>query len=746
MVRMNALLKARKIALPGIILAFSLLYPAVRQDAQTRRPPRGVTSLTDVIYSTQFSPDSKTLAIARGAGGSGRVELWDVETGTLKRAIKGFDGAVWSVSFSPDGKTLVTGGSGFRTNKLQDELGRKNGKRFAELKWWDVETGELKQQMEVPGEERLSVMASHSPNGNLLATVEYSYQGMMASPAFDSLSGNRNGPLSPTTFGNYVGGYNADLKLRDAKTGEVKLKLKSGMISYQSLFNRGYTGYTMPDDALMFVMRFRTVPLTFSPDGQIVAAWNQSEVRLWNTSSGEEVGKLKGFKGRLSAIAFSPDGLLLAAGINQFTVKKSQPIFKSQVLLYEVEAGRLLQPLTVTTSSISALAFSRNGSQLLIGGSRREGDQNAGTVELVSLRSGSLGTPYADETGFVQTLVLSPNAKSLALQTDASTLKLLDTISWDVQHTFDGANDTSSADAIVRRHILSLKSVAAIAFSADGKTLSGGIDQGGVRLWDVRTGEVKKQLAEGEDSGSIMAISSNGTIVGEVGADETLRLWNTSLGEKKTVLMSGSSVSTLALSPDGATLAVGYPSRIVLVDTVTGEAVQALAGQQSQPTKINCLVFSADGRTLASGEDGRVEVWDLATGQIRKTIAADGSVTALRFAPDGRTLASGSQDGSVSLWDLQTGSLSLELRKHTAAVNAIAFSTAGDLMASGGDDRTVIIWETATGKARRTLKGHDLAVTSLAFSPNASLLACGSGNASVVLWDVQTGKLNRVLR
>lgn len=67
MVLVNALLKVRKIALPGIILAFCLLYPAARQDAQTRRPPRGVTSLTDVIYSAQFSPDSRTVVIARGA-------------------------------------------------------------------------------------------------------------------------------------------------------------------------------------------------------------------------------------------------------------------------------------------------------------------------------------------------------------------------------------------------------------------------------------------------------------------------------------------------------------------------------------------------------------------------------------------------------------------------------------------------------------------------------------------------------
>jgi WD40 repeat protein len=87
-----------------------------------------------------------------------------------------------------------------------------------------------------------------------------------------------------------------------------------------------------------------------------------------------------------------------------------------------------------------------------------------------------------------------------------------------------------------------------------------------------------------------------------------------------------------------------------------------------------------------------------------------------------------------------------EAQKHSAMVGAIAFSPDGKLLATGSDDRTAIIWEVGSGKARHTLKGHDFAATSLAFSPSGELLAVGSGNASVVLWDVATGKLNRVMR
>jgi WD40 repeat protein len=744
MILVNFILKAGRIARPGIVLGVCLLYPVGRQDAQTRRSPRIVTSITDVVRATQFSPDGKTLAIARGTSRSGRVELWDVETGASKHVIKGFDGPVGSVSFSPDGKVMVTGSSEYRTNKLKDELNRRNRKRSVELKWWNVDTGELTQQMEVPGAEKVSVIASYSPDGKRLATIEYSFQVALTSSMYESSAGQAV-PFFPRPVLRMFDAYKADLRLRDAQTGEVTLKLKSGMTSdgYGD-----YRNYSMPSDEMQFVFRRRLTALTFSPDGLVVAGWTLSELRLWNCLSGEEVGKLKDFKGRLSTAAFSPDGRFLAAGITQVSTRNDQRLFRSRVLIYDMASRETVKVLPVETAAISSLAFSRNGAQLLIGGSRFEEDGSKGTVELVGIREGSLGRAYVDEDGGVQSLTLSPNARVVAVQTNASTVKLLDTLTWKVTRTFDDSSDPDSAKELARSRILSLQSVPVVAFSSDGKTVTGGIDQGGVRLWDVRTGEVKRELSgdEDEDSGSMMAISANGMTVGEVGADDALRLSNLTSAERKTVPIAAGSVSALALSPDGTTLAVRYPNQVVLLNTATGQQIQTLNRPQSKAATINCLVFSSDGRALANSEDSQVEIWDLTTSKIRRAFASSGNVTALSFAPDGRTLASSSQDGSVSIWDLQTGSLILQLKKHTAAVNAIAFSTAGDLIASGGDDRSVIIWETATGKARRTLKGHDLTVTSLAFSPDASLLASGSGNASVVLWDARNGKLNRVLR
>ena len=537
--------------------------------------------------------------------------------------------------------------------------------------------------------------------------------------------------------------YEADLKLLDARTGEVRLKLKGSMGSYElPLFS---SGYSMAEVFSMFVMNQRREPLAFSPDGQLVAAWNTKEVKLWNTASGEEVRRLKDFKGRVSAVAFSSDGRTLAAAITKFSFRNNRPDFKSEIRTWDAATGNARQVFPVSTPTISSLAFALNGQQLLIGGMQREETRSFATLELADLQTGSLGTLEAREEGTVSSVLLSPDGRMVVFQTDASSVHLIETQTWKIKQTFDETSDGSSSSTAGRRFLLSVKSVMALAFSADGKTVSGEIEQNGIKLWDTRTGEVKKQLAEHSDTGSMAASSEDGTVLAEVGTDdETLRLWNVTSGETESFPSTEGPVSAIALSPNGQVLAVARPNQIILRNTVTAGVLQKLTGLKN---KIDWLSFSDDGRTLAAAsEDGTIQTWDLTSGQITRTIAGGGKITALRFAPAARTLASAAQNGSVSFWDLNTGGLTLQLKKHSAAVNAIAFSADGRLMATGGDDRSVIIWETATGKARRTLKGHDLAVTSLAFSPDGSLLGSGAGNASVVLWDVATGKLNRVLK
>ncbi|HYV24708.1 MAG TPA: hypothetical protein VE969_05675, partial [Pyrinomonadaceae bacterium] len=370
--------------LSSVTVLLVALTVGERAHSQTRRAPQIVTNLTDVVNAIQFSSDGRTIAIARGTRDDHRVELWDANSGKLQRTIRGFDGNVWSVSFSPDGRTLVTASVGVHREKIAEKPTSQRGRGFNELKWWDPQTGDLKQRVEFPGEELFSLAAQYSPDGRLLATIE----NRLSTGFTNDIPPGLRGILPDSVLQTRSAFFEAQLKLVDARTGEVRLKLKGG-------FNNGqFPIYSYPrQDDLISALRAnrRLRPPVFSPNGELLAAWKSDELRLWHTATGAEVLKIKKFAGRLVAVAFSPDGRLIAGAITKSTFKARQLEFKSEIQVWEVATGNPTQGFPLNTHSVSNIEFANNGRQLLVGGLQFEQDRSYASMELADLQTGSLG-------------------------------------------------------------------------------------------------------------------------------------------------------------------------------------------------------------------------------------------------------------------------------------------------------------------------------------------------------------------
>src|SRR5262249_42943480 len=106
---------------------------------------------------------------------------------------------------------------------------------------------------------------------------------------------------------------------------------------------------------------------------------------------------------------------------------------------------------------------------------------------------------------------------------------------------------------------------------------------------------------------------------------------------------------------------------------------------------------SAGGRSATSGTSGlgEVKIWDLAIGRVLNLRGHTGLVEGLACSPDGRRLATSSEDRTIKLWDTTTGAEVFTLRGHTDGVLCVAFSPDGRRIASGGYDRTVRVWDTS---------------------------------------------------
>ena len=708
-----------------LLIALGAAWLGLTLTAAGQEGTRGerTTISDDIVFAISFSPDGRTLAIARGASEPvrrfGRIELWDVETLQLRHLIKGFDGPVRSILFSPDGATLISASTEFRSTKLQQQARSREGTNFSELKWWDTQTGELKHKLTLPGKDSYSIRAVQSPDGKQLTLTESLSQFY---PGLTLGTPIRPGVVPPFSRGTYfpTSFVKMEMKLVDAQTGELRFKWD----------------VDEAEDA------------SFSPDGALLAVPTGNQVKLLNPQTGKEVRKLKGLKGKATSIAFSPDSATLAVASTRYEREYEKDAIKiigfSEVTLFEVRTGKVTIKLQ-DVGAVNTVAFTPDGRILIVGGMLPRERGGAAGMRLFDFQTGKARDlpTGADYQEAVESVVLSRDGGLLAFRSGSGTVKLLDTRKGTVKETWDAESVGDAVERPASRFLLSVKRVIAVSFSPDGTTVSGESEQGEIKTWDYRTGEVKRHLSLEQDDPLLVAAASNGKSFAEV-SQGNLLLWDAKSDTKNTVpLPCRETVSALALSASGQRLAIGCGSELTLL-SATGEVDKKLQGQEGLVSR---LAFSDDGRAIAAADqEGAIRIWNVATGSIEKTLPGSGEITALVFAPNGETLATATADNTTSIWNLQTGLAQGRFHKHDATINALAFSPNGLLLASGGDDRTIVVLEVATGNSKRTFKGHDQTIASLAFSPDGQLLAGGSGNAAVVLWEIGTGKLNRVLR
>ncbi len=276
-----------------------------------------------------------------------------------------------------------------------------------------------------------------------------------------------------------------------------------------------------------------------------------------------------------------------------------------------------------------------------------------------------------------------------------------------------------------------------VAFSPDGRLLTGVCYNNTAPVWEAATGKLLFELLEEAEQLVAVSFSPDSRYVATGGYDGQARLYDAHTG-KQVRQLSGLSMGAweLDFSPSGERLAAAsLSSGIQTWKTATGEARWNYGGKRR--LRALSVAYAPDGRSIACGLlSGGVVVLDAQSGAEKKTLQVAQHVGDVTFSRDSSLLASGSDDNLIRIWRAADFKLLHTLEGHGDFVNGVAFSPDGAWIVSGSHDKTLGVWDVQNGLRLATLDGHEDTVLRVAVNPSGTLIASISWDGTVRLWGI----------
>jgi len=631
--------------------------------------------------------------------------------------LRGHNSGINNVAFSADGKLLASGG-----NDQQVIV-------------WDWTKGDIAQVLS--GYTHNGVRVAFSRDGRRLACAQFRV-------TFNQWLDRRRG---------FVGA----IEIRDLTTGQTHvpsglpvggrtvLFSPNGRQLAVPVYDKGHTTVMIVDHntgepVWTLDSQASIMSIAFSPDGhRFAAGCGDDTIRLWDLSTGQELGSLKGHRDLVKGVSFSPDGNTLVSGSDDHTLR-----------IWDLSTQKTVHVLAGHTRDVTSVAFSPTGGRIASSSDDR-------TVKVWDSHDGRLLFTLNGHGEAVADVAFTPDGRHLAScsQTLPRGSELGEIRVWDATTAPECRTIEDPCPAI----------------SPDGRIAVVLADRS-AQIRSLETGEVTASFELPENARPKAAFSPDGKLVALCGNPRRSSMLG--FGDKPPLevgvydVASGNvvqvvpvltapthttfAVSRIVFSRCGRRVAVAYSSSLPVSknretgvrvwDIETGQELFHTSRRQANSGMFAAFSsimpeFTSDGKLLvtASPDDGLVW-WDLASGQrVDSAITAKDPSVCGAYNATGTRLAEGSLDGTVLIWDTQSGRLLHELYGHFGRVRSVAFSPDGTRLATGGDDATARVWHVASGRQLLSFSSHSAAIAAIAFTTDGNRLVTIDIDKTAKIWD-----------
>jgi WD40 repeat protein len=318
--------------------------------------------------------------------------------------------------------------------------------------------------------------------------------------------------------------------------------------------------------------------IAFNPDGRLLAVGAYGQVTIWDLKTVTPAKVLTNVLGAVNDLKFSPDGKTLA-------VAGGQPSARGDLRLFHVADWSLASTLGGHADVVSCVSFSPDGARLASASFDK-------TVRVWDLTTRQPVLTLTGHTDFVYGVAWDPKNQWIASASKDRTVKVVDAKTGQTRLTLSGME----------------QDVLAVAASADGtEVISSGYDS---RLfwWNATTGERTRRMSGHDLAVHEICVSHDGKMVASAGADKAVRLWNGANGQGVKTIPVGSLTYAVALSPDNKRVAAGsFDGAARVFDTAAGKPLLTLAS-----TAADWLVVTPEGFVNSSDGWAKIGRWQLA--------------------------------------------------------------------------------------------------------------------------------------